>query len=904
MSTPGSTPNLSDAMITISPWEASFRMDEIEPENPDMQEETTPEETSPDLSSPIDDLFVKAADTIGHAMNLDGLLFFDAVTSGIRHESIHSSSTVQGADTSARLLAEYWGEKASERQLPHSPTQSLIQLLTDAYPNGHVFVVDEQGILEHDDHNVDGNQQFSDTCAVHSDWKDLLKCIPQARYAIFLPVWHYQRESCFATCLLWVSDIGKTLDASDVNSLIAFSHSAMAEVYRLEASRNTQSKTDFVSTISHELRSPLHGILATVELIQENNKDLHLLSLTKMIESCSSTLLDTFDHLLQFSKINSRASDGHFTHRSGFEDPANQMGTGRAAVDLVSLVEDVLDTVFLGQSSAMEFSPSLSSGGKERVASRSEVPPLGAVLATTYFEKHQNWTIPLDIGAWKRILLNLFSNALRYTESGHVDVSLRVLEKGGTDGKHISLSVTDTGVGMSYEFLKYHLFKPFMQENSLLPGTGLGLIIVKSIVESLEGNIVVESRQNEGTRVTVNIPVFEEPEATDATDDLPELFPPDKFRGLSVSLISMVSQGIQDLAPSTRIVSAPAVLQRSVRNICESDFGMTLTDHTSINDLANSDLILLDAPSFHLTENSDLEKLLPEGFSKLISRMVVILRSPTQALGHLSIVKKPAYMSSPITRKTLSTAFLKALEEEPIKIAKSLDSPNSPVEDVRSRLENLSTTDAPTGSQRAASRVRHSNHSSTASPEETTSHISPESNKTSASIQKTPLHSHLANKLPSRATPECRFQRLLLVDDNPINLKVLAAFAGRLHCRFSTACDGAEAVALYRNAILEEADPFDCIFMDISMPVMDGFQAVTAIRQFEEQHGDHAASTPTGDDKPPRSASRSFILALTGLGSETARNTAKQSGFDVFLTKPTRFKDVLPLISRTPDSTD
>jgi CheY-like chemotaxis protein len=64
---------------------------------------------------------------------------------------------------------------------------------------------------------------------------------------------------------------------------------------------------------------------------------------------------------------------------------------------------------------------------------------------------------------------------------------------------------------------------------------------------------------------------------------------------------------------------------------------------------------------------------------------------------------------------------------------------------------------------------------------------------------------------------------------------VLAAFVKRLERPYVTVSDGAEAVRLYQAAAPEGSDPFDCIFMNISMPVMNGFQAVTVIRQFEER---------------------------------------------------------------------
>jgi CheY-like chemotaxis protein len=146
------------------------------------------------------------------------------------------------------------------------------------------------------------------------------------------------------------------------------------------------------------------------------------------------------------------------------------------------------------------------------------------------------------------------------------------------------------------------------------------------------------------------------------------------------------------------------------------------------------------------------------------------------------------------------------------------------------------------------------------------------------------------SKAGSSSTIPSRFNRFLLVDDNPINLKVLAAFITRLKQPFSVASDGAEAVERYRDAILRDGKPYDCIFMDISMPVMDGFQAITEIRQFEQQMLD----SEKNDSR--ESSHRSYILALTGLGSEEARRAARDSGVDGFLLKPVKFRDIMPLI--------
>jgi CheY-like chemotaxis protein len=112
-------------------------------------------------------------------------------------------------------------------------------------------------------------------------------------------------------------------------------------------------------------------------------------------------------------------------------------------------------------------------------------------------------------------------------------------------------------------------------------------------------------------------------------------------------------------------------------------------------------------------------------------------------------------------------------------------------------------------------------------------------------------------------------KKLLLVDDNNINLKVLSAIVIRLGYSYETAVNGQEAVNAY------EADPeqFSGVLMDISMPIMDGLEATRRIRHHERKN-----SLPS---RP--------VLALTGLSSDDTHKEALDSGVDVFLTKPVKF---------------
>ncbi|KAM0390248.1 hypothetical protein ACHAPZ_011627 [Fusarium culmorum] len=118
--------------------------------------------------------------------------------------------------------------------------------------------------------------------------------------------------------------------------------------------------------------------------------------------------------------------------------------------------------------------------------------------------------------------------------------------------------------------------------------------------------------------------------------------------------------------------------------------------------------------------------------------------------------------------------------------------------------------------------------------------------------------------------------QFLLVEDNPINLKILIYFVNKLKQPYGTAINGKEAIAAYK----ETPGRFLYIMMDISMPVMDGLEATRQIRAFERYHNIPA----------------SVVLAITGLGSESTRDEATRSGVDFFITKPAKLADLKAIL--------
>lgn len=148
--------------------------------------------------------------------------------------------------------------------------------------------------------------------------------------------------------------------------------------------------------------------------------------------------------------------------------------------------------------------------------------------------------------------------------------------------------------------------------------------------------------------------------------------------------------------------------------------------------------------------------------------------------------------------------------------------------------------------------------------------------------------------------------KVLLVDDNAVNLKILATFLKRRGYLCATAGNGLEALELYKASAFSSShndiprgdedylnrysahpchafDPFSFVLMDINMPVMDGFESTRHIRAFERDN----------ELSPAR------VIALTGLASAQAQQEAFGSGVDLFLTKPVRLKELMKIMENS-----
>lgn len=496
----------------------------------------------------------RAAELVQTAVGADGVLFLDASVSGFGelvnnpmlnvdpdHVDATASSTegsegtqsdaegsvkaaveseLTGEEACAVLGASYAASHSSQQRASSPPhgdaSRKLLHSLLRRYKRGYIwhFSQDGEDSSASESYSSSGNYSNSSKSRKRRQPNDaamgreIEQIIPGVRSLILLGLWDPTRDKWYAGCIVWsCSPMRVFSNEGEMNYLAAFCDVIMARIGRLEVELANKAKSDFISSISHELRSPLHGILGTVEMLQEQAMDSEITQMISQIEVCGRTLSDTVDHLLDFSKINSFATkqtriltDPDRKHRRGFgtkmkkKDSLGGLISVDADVALDKITEEVIET-----------------GVYSYCCSKDE-RTLSARKITTVIDIDRSlgtyWNCRIAVGAWKRVCINLVNNALKYTAEGYVLASLRMIPPTNTQKRPCAqLTVTDSGHGMSKEYLENRLFLPFTQENDLSEGTGLGMSMVATIVRGLGGKVDIKSGKGVGTAVTVTIPL-------------------------------------------------------------------------------------------------------------------------------------------------------------------------------------------------------------------------------------------------------------------------------------------------------------------------------------------------------------------------------------------------------------
>ena len=235
----------------------------------------------------------------------------------------------------------------------------------------------------------------------------------------------------------------------------------------IEAKVASKAKTDFLFNMSHDIRTPMNAIIGFTNLLEEHLDDKEtLLNYIDKIKTSNEFLLSLINNVLEMAKIENG--------KEHLDESSTNM------VDFYHAICTLFNT---------------------------QMGEKGVIFRHSLKIRHRN--VMIDVTKMREILLNILSNALKYTPTGN-SVTMTVTElPSEREGYAIYQTVIeDTGIGMSEEFLS-HIFEYFSRERTTtesgVSGTGLGTAIVKKLVDLMHGTIDVESKLGEGTKITLKM---------------------------------------------------------------------------------------------------------------------------------------------------------------------------------------------------------------------------------------------------------------------------------------------------------------------------------------------------------------------------------------------------------------
>jgi len=949
------------------------------------------------LPNSIRSTFSRAANLLRESIGAEGVMFLDAnserfgafvnqnkrrVSGSGSEGSTPSSDEHTGSDSSRRQnsdsdfdsdpdqpsVSECLGfssstvssindeEKAGQAIVVPEP---LFTSLLRRYPRGKIFTYNTHGSVSEGSDSQSQNasvsecERTSSTKEYHSSSKgrrkpgskkhadDLIKIFAGARNILLLPIWDPDRSRWFAGTIIWTNEPERIFTFE--NELVytsAFTNSIMAEIRRVDVKVAEKTKTNLVSSITHELRNPLHGILGTSDILSDTAMNALQHGMVHTIESCGRTLLDTINSLLDLTFID-QYRKGDTSQKGKRKKKPGLPGTSRPGdkssfsnVQLGAVLEEVTECVFAGYcfySHPQAPPPALKDSSSRSAGQANKADQAGprASLVTVIFdiEPDTEWDFYTHAGAWRRILMNVFGNALKYTSSGYIYVELKSSQ--GTAGSShrssrkqrsdfmVTITVKDTGKGIGPEYLQHDLFSPFKQEDPHSPGSGLGLSIVRKAVELLGGSIEIESTQGVGTQLSIHTPLTRS-----------------SSRPASPSSESMHSSirkytegktiGILGFGQALRS-QRDTILYSSLERMCRDWLGLQVTKLSPLEDKhVPFDFYLAVQTELDCEDVGERNLFgLPEPLDTGTSPVVVICQSPEEA--HRMFVASQSrgqttfeFVSQPCGPRKLAQALGMCMKRQrDQEDSGSTDGPTRWVEMPESSHlpVDVAATDPPGDRMKIRKRPTAETMGST-------------ENRSQLQYPKQPRaeHPEADQKDASRpasspeqkeGAPEIQKPHVLLVDDNDLNLQLLCAYVQKDGFEYMSAKNGAQAVDLYKahpgkfQIVIIGAfiiSPFlpllpdhvhrlflvidKLITPDLSMPVMDGFEASRQIRRLEKEHRAGMSETEKLAHPP------TLIAALTGLDSANAQKEALGSGVNTFLVKPVKRPELQTILQR------